>query len=246
MTQADISEDIAGRLELLGLPKGSYTLASHSRLQAFIAGRLTEAAQSVPSFPLEMHVALDPLLKARARYNSEGGRISVNDLLLKAVAQALMEVPEVNSSFTSDGLLRHRHADIAVAVATDHGLVTPIVRRVESLSPGEISETMRDLADRARRRRLKPDEYTGGTFSVSNLGMFGISSFGSIINPPHAAILSVGSAEQRVVVRDGASAIATMMTVTLTCDHRAIDGATGARWLAAFRAQVEALDAAGN
>lgn len=241
MTETTIADDVAERMERLGLPRGSYDLQPVTRLHRFIADRLTEAAQSVPSFPLGMDIELDALLAARAAHNGAGGpKISVNDLLLKAAGLALMEVPEANSSYTADGIVRHHHADIAVAVATESGLVTPIVRQADVLGVAAIAEAMRDLAARARARRLKPDEYTGGTFSVSNLGMFGISAFGSIINPPHAAILSVGAAGQRIVARNGAPAVATMMTVTLTCDHRVLDGAAGARWLAAFRAHVEA------
>ncbi len=180
------------------------------------------------------------LLQARAAFNAGGqARISVNDLLIKASAMALTQVPQANVSFTPDGMVHHQHADIAVAVATDVGLVTPIIREAQTKSVAEIAEAMRDLATRARARRLKPDEYTGGTFSLSNLGMFGISRFASIINPPHAAILSVGAVEERMVVRDGAPRVAAMMSVVMTCDHRALDGATGARWLQVFRDMLQ-------
>jgi pyruvate dehydrogenase E2 component (dihydrolipoamide acetyltransferase) len=170
-------------------------------------------------------------------------KVSVNDLIVATVAKALIGVPDANVSFSEHGIVRHHHADVAVAVSIPGGLITPIVRDAETKTVREISQEVRDLADRARRRRLKPDEYNGGSFCVSNLGMYGVSSFGSILNPPHGAILSVGAIEDRVVVTDGSPAVAKMMTVTLTCDHRVIDGATGARWLQAFSAAV--ADAAG-
>lgn len=236
-----IDPEIAGRLERLGIMRDRYELKPLDRVQKFIAQRLTEASQSVPSFPLETNIKLDPLLVARAKYNTKPNRpkVSVNDVLIKASALALKQQPKVNVSFTPDGVVHHRHADIAVAVATDVGLVTPIIREAETKTVVEITETMKDLAARARAMKLKPDEYTGGTFSVSNLGMFGITRFGSIINPPHAAIISVGAGEQRVVPGTHAPQVVTLMSVVLTCDHRVVDGATGARWLQAFKAIVE-------
>ena len=178
-----------------------------------------------------------------ARINSllepRGIKVSVNDLVIKAAALALKQVPEANASFTPEGIALHRHADISMAVAVDGGLITPIIRKAEQKGLAEIALEAKDLAERARNRKLKPEEFQGGTFSISNLGMFGIRQFGSIINPPQGAILSVGAGEARAVVRDGQIIIRTLMTVTLTCDHRVIDGAIGARWLAAFRALVE-------
>jgi pyruvate dehydrogenase E2 component (dihydrolipoamide acetyltransferase) len=231
-----LDPELVARLERLGIMRDRYEIKPLDRVHKFIAQRLTDAARDTPSFPLEMNIPLDALLHARAVFNARGqARVSVNDVLIKAAALALTQVPKVNVSFTPDGLVAHQHADIAVAVATDLGLVTPIIREAQAKSVVEIAEAMRDLAARARARRLKPDEYTGGTFSLSNLGMYGISRFGSIINPPHAAILSVGAAEERLLARNGAPVVCTMMTVVMTCDHRALDGATGARWLQAFR-----------
>jgi pyruvate dehydrogenase E2 component (dihydrolipoamide acetyltransferase) len=165
--------------------------------------------------------------------------VSVNDMVIKAAASALMREPDANASYTPEGIARHHHADIAMAVAIDGGLITPIIRAAEGKGLARIAAESKDLADRARGRKLKPEEYQGGTFSISNLGMFGIKSFASIINEPHGAILSVGVGEKRAVVRGEELAIATVMSVTLTCDHRVVDGAIGARWLAAFKAMVE-------
>lgn len=239
MTDA-LDPELVARLERLGIMRDRYAIKPLNRVQKFIAQRLTEAARDVPSFPLETNIRLDALIDARAKHNATGAKISVNDLLIKACALTLKAAPQVNVSFTPDGIVSHAYADVAVAVATDIGLVTPIIREAEKKSVTQIADEMRDLATRAKAGKLKPDEYTGGTFSLSNLGMFGISRFGSIINPPHAAILSVGAAEERMIVRDGAPAVANMMSVVLTCDHRAVDGATGARWLQAFRELVEA------
>jgi pyruvate dehydrogenase E2 component (dihydrolipoamide acetyltransferase) len=166
-------------------------------------------------------------------------KVSVNDLVIKAAAMALKAVPEANASYTPEGFARHHNADIAVAVALEHGLITPIVRKAETKTLAEIAVEMKDLAGRARDRKLKPEEYQGGTFSVSNLGMFGIKSFASIVNEPQGAILSVGVGEKRPVVRGETLAIATVMNVTLTCDHRVVDGAIGARFLQVFKGFVE-------
>ena len=166
-------------------------------------------------------------------------KVSVNDLIIKAVAAALKVVPEANASFTPEGIALHHHADIAVAVAVDGGLITPIIRNAEDRSLADIATAMKDLAERARARKLKPDEFQGGTFSISNLGMFGIKSFASIINEPQGCILSVGAGERRPVVRGDAIVAATVMSVTLTCDHRVVDGAIGAKFLSAFKGFVE-------
>lgn len=234
------------RLEMLGLPRDSYALKPHDRLRKVIAQRMTESARDIPHFPLTMEIGVDALLAARAQHNGTGHngtgeavRLSVNDLIVKAAALALMEVPEANVSYMPEGMLYHRHADVAVAVAVKGGLMTPIVRGAESKAVTTVAAELRDLADRAQRFRLGPDEYTGGTFTVSNLGMFGVTSFGSIINAPQAAILSVGTTRTRPILRDGALAEEHVLSVTLTCDHRAIDGATGARWLQAFRTLIE-------
>jgi pyruvate dehydrogenase E2 component (dihydrolipoamide acetyltransferase) len=165
----------------------------------------------------------------------DGVKVSINDLVVRAAATALIRVPAANASYTADGIAMHRNADIAVAVAVEGGLVTPIVRAAQLKSLSSIAREIKELSAQARSRRLKPEQFRGGTFSVSNLGMFGIRSFTSIPNPPHGCIMSVGAAEQRMIVRDGAPTVAWMMTVTLTCDHRVVDGAIGAQFLAAFR-----------
>jgi pyruvate dehydrogenase E2 component (dihydrolipoamide acetyltransferase) len=236
----ELSEEVAAKLEALAIRRGTYALEPLSRIQKYIAARLTEAARDIPVFPLSMDIPVDALLALRARYNdANGARVSVNDLMIKASALALAEVPAVNSSYTPLGLVRHRHADIAVAVATDMGLMTPIVFAAEEKAIAGISAEMRDLGIRARTQRLKPDEYVGGTFSISNLGMYGIKSFASIINPPHAAILSIGAAGTSIIVESGQTRSATSLNVTLTCDHRVIDGVIGANWLNAFRRILE-------
>ena len=166
-------------------------------------------------------------------------KVSVNDLLIKASALALKAVPNANASYTAEGIALHHHADVAVAVAIEGGLITPIIREAESRTLAEISKAMKDLAARARDRKLKPEEFQGGTFSLSNLGMFGIRSFSSIINEPQGMILSAGVGEKRPVAHGGQLAVATVMSVTLTCDHRVVDGATGAQWLQAFKTYVE-------
>ena len=233
----------AQTLAQLGYADDSYTLVPLDGMRRTVARRLTESARDIPHFPLTIDVALDALLAARARINGllepRGIKVSVNDLVIKAAALALKQVPEANASFTPEGIALHRHADISMAVAVDGGLITPIIRQAEQKGLADIALEAKDLAERARSRKLKPEEFQGGTFSISNLGMFGIRQFGSIINPPQGAILSVGAGEARAVVLDGQVVIRTLMTVTLTCDHRVIDGAIGARWLAAFRALLE-------
>jgi pyruvate dehydrogenase E2 component (dihydrolipoamide acetyltransferase) len=233
----------APSLAQLGYPADSYTLVPLDGMRRTVARRLTESARDIPHFPLTVDVEIDALLAARTRINSllepRGIKVSVNDLVIKAAALALKQVPEANASFTPEGIALHRHADISMAVAVDGGLITPIIQRAEQKGLAEIALEAKDLAERARTRKLKPEEFQGGTFSISNLGMYGIRQFGSIINPPQGAILSVGAGEARAVVRDGQVIVRTLMTVTLTCDHRVIDGAIGARWLAAFRALIE-------
>ncbi|HEV2365361.1 MAG TPA: pyruvate dehydrogenase complex dihydrolipoamide acetyltransferase [Caulobacteraceae bacterium] len=230
-------------LEEQGIAPGSYDLVPLDGMKKTVARRMTAAFRDVPHFPLTIDVEADALLAARARINAflekEGVKASVNDLIIKAAAAALGRVPEANASYTPEGIALHHHADIAVAVAIDGGLITPIVRAAETKGVAAIAREMKDLAERARGRKLKPQDYQGGTFSISNLGMFGVRSFASILNEPQGAILSVGSAEKRPVVRSDALAIATVMTVTLTCDHRVVDGAIGARFLAAFKAMIE-------
>ena len=238
----ELSEEVAAKLEALAIRRGTYTLEPLNRIQKFIAARLTEAARDIPTFPLSMDIAVDALLALRLRYNdANGSRISVNDFMIKACALALQEVPAVNSSYTPLGFVRHRHADIAVAVATDFGLMTPIVFAAEEKGIARISAEAQDLRERARAQRLQADEYVGGTFTVSNLGMFGITSFASIINPPHAAILSIGAAKASLIAGEPLRSV-TAINVTLTCDHRVIDGVIGAKWLNAFRVILEQPD----
>jgi pyruvate dehydrogenase E2 component (dihydrolipoamide acetyltransferase) len=229
-------------LERLGIVPGSYSLEPLDGMRRTIAKRLTESARDVPHFPLNIDCEIDELLAMRKDLNAqapEGIKISVNDMLIRASALALKQVPDANASFTPDGIAYHHHADVAVAVAIDGGLITPIVREAENKGLSIISTEMKDLAARARDRKLKPQEFQGGTFSISNLGMFGIKSFGSIINQPQGMILSVGAGGPRPVVKEGELAVATVMTVTLSCDHRVVDGAIGARWLDAFKRMIE-------
>ncbi len=234
-------------LEQMGIPAGSYDLVPLDGMRKVIARRMSDSFRDVPHFPLTVDIEIDRLLEARARLNGllekSGVKASVNDLILKAVAAVLRRLPEANASYTPEGIAIHHHADIAMAVAIDGGLITPIIRAVETKGLAQIAKETKDLAERARSKKLKPEEFQGGTFTVSNLGMMGIKSFASIINEPQGAILSVGAGEKRPVVRSGKAgdelAIATVMTVTLTCDHRVIDGAVGSRFLQAFKAMVE-------
>jgi pyruvate dehydrogenase E2 component (dihydrolipoamide acetyltransferase) len=226
--------------------KGSYDLVPHDKMRRVIAERLTIAKQTIPHFYLSIECRIDELLRARERMNAaapaEGPRaykLSVNDFIIKAMGLSLQEVPAANATWTDAGMLRHKYSDVGVAVAIEGGLFTPVIRHAEMKSLSEISNEMRDLADRARKRRLAPHEYQGGTTSISNLGMYGIKSFDAVINPPHATILAVGMAERRPVVAGESIEVATVMNVTLSCDHRVVDGATGAALLAAFRAFVE-------
>jgi pyruvate dehydrogenase E2 component (dihydrolipoamide acetyltransferase) len=230
-------------LEQQGILAGSYDLVPLDGMRKTVARRMTESFRDVPHFPLTIDVEIDALLAARTKINAmlekSGGKVSVNDMVIKAAAVALMQVKEANASYTPDGIAMHHHADIAMAVAVPGGLITPIIRSAETKGLAQIAAEAKDLAERARTKKLKPEEFQGGTFSISNLGMFGIKSFASIINEPHGAILSVGVGEKRPVVRGDQLAIATVMTVTLTCDHRVVDGAIGARWLAAFKPLIE-------
>lgn len=226
--------------------KGSYELVPHDKMRRVIAERLTLAKQTIPHYYLSIDCRIDELMHARERMNAAspaGGprayKLSVNDFIIKAMALALQQVPAANATWTEAGMLRHKYSDIGVAVAVEGGLFTPVIRQAELKSLSEISNEMRDLAERARKRRLAPHEYQGGTTSISNLGMYGIKNFDAVINPPHATILAVGAADRRPVVSGDALAAATVMNVTLSCDHRVVDGATGAALLAAFRAFIE-------
>ncbi|MES2343452.1 MAG: 2-oxo acid dehydrogenase subunit E2, partial [Pseudomonadota bacterium] len=230
-------------LAQMGIPDGSYDLVPLDGMRKTVARRLTDSFRDVPHFPLTIDLEIDALLAGRTKINAmlekQGVKVSVNDLVIKACAIALKQVPEANASYSPEGIAMHHHADIAMAVAIDGGLITPIIRAAETKGLAAIATEAKDLAARARTRKLKPEEFQGGTFSVSNLGMFGIKAFASILNEPQGAILSVGAGEQRPVVKNGQLAIATVMTVTLTCDHRVVDGAIGARWLQAFKGLIE-------
>jgi len=225
----------------------SYELKPLDGMRKTVARRLTQSFMQVPHFPLNIDITLDNLLESRAAINAAAPKdvkISVNDLLIKAAALALIDEPDCNASYTDKGIAYHKHANISVAVAVEGGLITPVIFKAEGKGLAEISEEMKDLATRARERKLKPQEYMGGTFSISNLGMFGIKSFASIINPPEGMILSVGVGDKRPVVDEkGNIVVRNVMSVTLTCDHRVIGGAEGAKWLAAFKRYVETPEA---
>jgi pyruvate dehydrogenase E2 component (dihydrolipoamide acetyltransferase) len=210
-------------------------------MRKVIARRLTEAKQTVPHFYLTIDLQIDQLLKTRAELNgrSDEYKLSVNDFVIRATALALKKVPAANAAWTDEAILQYENADISVAVATPTGLITPIIKAAETKGLVEISNAMKDLAKRARDGKLKPEEFQGGTFSISNLGMFGVREFGAIINPPQGCILAVGAGEQRPIVKDGALAVATVMSCTLSVDHRVVDGAVGAEFLAVFKKLIE-------
>ncbi|TPW04664.1 MAG: pyruvate dehydrogenase E2 component (dihydrolipoamide acetyltransferase) [bacterium] len=230
-------------LAQMGIPDGSYDLVPLDGMRKAIARRLTDSFRDVPHFPLTIDCRIDGLLAARVKVNAllekDGVKVSVNDFVIKASAMALKAVPEANASYSPEGIAMHHHADVAMAVAIDGGLITPIIRKAETKTLSQIATESKDLAKRARDKKLKLEEFQGGTFSVSNLGMFGIKSFASIINEPQGAIMSVGAGEQRPVAVNGQLAVATVMTVTLTCDHRVVDGAIGAKFLQVFKAMIE-------
>jgi pyruvate dehydrogenase E2 component (dihydrolipoamide acetyltransferase) len=218
----------------------------NSSMRKIIARRLTEAKQTVPHFYLSIDVEIDALLKLRADLNARSPKegpaafkLSVNDLIIKASAVALRRIPKVNASYTEQEIILYDDVDISVAVAIPDGLITPIIRHADQKGLAAISNEMKELAARARAGKLKPEEFQGGGFSISNLGMYGVREFAAIINPPQGAILAVGAGEQRPVVKAGALAIATLLTCTLSVDHRVVDGALGAEWLAAFKAIIE-------
>ncbi len=225
---------------------GSYEIVPHDNMRRIIATRLVESKQTIPHFYLTLDCELDQLLISRKRMNEaapkEGPnafRLSVNDFVIKAMAMALQQVPEANATWTEQGTLRHKSSDVGVAVAVEGGLFTPVIRHAELKSLSEISNEMKELAERARNRRLAPHEYQGGVTSISNLGMYGISKFDAVINPPHSSILAVGMGEKRPVVKGGELTVATVMTVTLSCDHRVVDGAIGADLLNAFKQFID-------
>jgi pyruvate dehydrogenase E2 component (dihydrolipoamide acetyltransferase) len=226
---------------------GSFVEVPHDTMRKTIARRLLESKQTVPHFYVSADCELDRLLSAREEMNAAAPlvdgkpayKISVNDFVIKALAQALIRVPDANVSWTEHAMLKHLHADVGVAVSIPGGLITPIVRQAETKSLTQISAEMKDYVARAKARKLKPEEYQGGTTAVSNLGMFGVKEFSAIVNPPHATILAVGAGEQRAVVKNGQLAIATVMIVTLSTDHRAVDGALGAELIQTFKKLIE-------
>ena len=227
---------------------GSYEVVPHDGMRRTIAQRLTASIQNVPHFYLTIDCDIGKLLAAREEINAAAPKdkekkplykLSVNDFVIKAMAVALQQIPDCNVSWTEGGMLKHKHSDVGVAVAMPGGLITPIIRKAETKTLSTISNEMKDFAARARARKLKPEEYQGGTTAVSNLGMYGIKDFTAVINPPHATILAVGTSEERAVVRGGKIEIAHIMSVTLSCDHRAIDGALGAELIGAFRRLIE-------
>ena len=222
--------------------QGDSYLVANSQMRKAIASRLQDSKQQAPHFYLTVDCVIDNLLEARKSLNAkaaEGIKISVNDMIIRAAAMALIAVPEANASWEGENTRLFRHADIAMAVAIDGGLITPIVWAAEQKGLAALSQVTADLAARARDGKLAANEYTGGSFTISNLGMFGVREFAAVINPPHGGILAVGAGEQRPIVIDGNLAVATVMSVTLSADHRAVDGAVGARWLQAFKGFVE-------
>jgi len=214
----------------------------NSMMRKAIARRLSESKQQVPHFYLSVDVAMDRLMDLRAQLNeaADGAfRLSVNDFIIKAVAKALTDVPAANASWTETDTLMHKHAHISVAVAIDGGLITPVIRFAEQKGITDISAEVKELAGRARAGELKPEEYSGGTFSISNLGMYGVKQFAAIVNPPEGAILAVGGTDERAIVENGTVVVKKMMTLTLSCDHRVVDGAVGAEFLAALKKHIE-------
>jgi pyruvate dehydrogenase E2 component (dihydrolipoamide acetyltransferase) len=229
-------------------PEGSYEVVPHDSMRKIIAQRLVQSKLTIPHFYLTIDCDIGKLLTAREEINNAapkdhdgkpGWKLSVNDFIIKALALALQRVPDANVTWTEGGMLKHKHSDVGVAVAIKGGLITPVIRGAETKSLSAISNEMKDFATRARARKLKPEEYQGGSTAVSNLGMYGIKDFAAVINPPHATILAVGVGEERAVVRKGKIEVATLMTVTLSSDHRAVDGALGAELVSAIKALIE-------
>jgi pyruvate dehydrogenase E2 component (dihydrolipoamide acetyltransferase) len=231
-------------VNLAGL--GPHTLVPHSSVRKVIARRLSESKQNVPHFYVSMDIELDAMLKLRSQLNATSPKdgpgafkLSVNDMVIKAAAVTLRRIPKVNASWTDDATVLYDDVDISVAVSIPDGLITPIVRKADQKGLAAISNEMKDLGARAKSGKLKPEEFQGGGFSISNMGMYGVRDFAAIINPPQAGILAVSAGEQRPVVKDGALAIATVMTCTLSVDHRIVDGALAAEWIAEFKRVVE-------
>jgi pyruvate dehydrogenase E2 component (dihydrolipoamide acetyltransferase) len=241
---AGASDDMTRKL----FAPGSFTEIPHDSMRKTIARRLVEAKSTIPHFYLTVDCQLDALLTLRETVNAAAPKdkdgkpafkVSVNDFIIKALALALQRVPDANVTWTESAMLKHVRSDIGVAVSIPGGLITPVVRSADTKTLSMISNEMKDLAGRARARKLKPEEYQGGTSAVSNLGMFGVKSFSAVINPPQATILAVGAGESRVVVKAGAPAVATIMSATLSTDHRAVDGALGAELISAFKTLIE-------
>ena len=246
-TAAPLATGMSSDQVLKLFAEGSYELVPHDGMRKTIAKRLQESKQTIPHFYVSVDCELDALLALRTQINDAAPvkdgkpayKLSVNDMVIKAMALALRDVPDANVSWTDQAMVKHKHADVGVAVSIPGGLITPIIRKAEEKSLSAISNEMKDLGKRAKDRKLKPEEYQGGTTAVSNMGMMGVKNFAAVVNPPHATILAVGAGEQRPVVKNGQLAIATVMTVTLSTDHRAVDGALGAELIGAFKTYIE-------
>ncbi len=244
---APLAKGVSDDAVLKLFEEGSYELVPHDGMRKTIARRLVESKQTVPHFYVSVDCELDALMALRAQLNSAAHekdgkpayKLSVNDMVIKAMALALRDVPDANVSWTEQAMVKHKHSDVGVAVSIPGGLITPIIRHAETKSLSAISNEMKDLGKRAKERKLKPEEYQGGTTSVSNMGMMGVKNFAAVINPPHATILAVGAGEQRVVVKNNEMVIVQAMTVTLSTDHRCVDGALGAELLQAFKRYIE-------
>ena len=245
-TAAGFPQPMADDKVLALYEQGTYDVVPHDGMRKTIAKRLVESKVTIPHFYLNVDCRLDQLLAARERLNARSPKdgpaaykLSVNDFVIKALSLALRDVPAANATWTSKGMLRHKRIDIGVAVSVEGGLYTPVIRHADLKTLSELSNEMKDLAARARSKKLAPHEYQGGTSSISNLGMFGIKSFDAVINPPHATILAIGAGEERAVANHGKLEIANMVSCTLSCDHRVVDGALGANLLAAFKSYIE-------
>jgi len=241
-TVAEGGAAATGRMMTGSVEQGASELVPNNQMRKVIAERLQQSKQTAPHFYLSVDCEIDALLAARKSMNAaadEGIKISVNDLVIRAAAMALIKVPAANASWEGEHTRLYKHADISMAVAVDGGLVTPVIWAAEQKGLAALSQITQGLAKRAREGSLSPEEYNGGSFTISNLGMFGVRDFAAVINPPQGAILAVGAGQERPVVREGALAVATVMTVTLSCDHRVVDGAVGASWLQAFKSYIE-------
>ncbi len=244
---APLAKGASDEAVLKNFAEGSYELVPHDGMRKVIAKRLQESKQTIPHFYVSVDCELDALLALRAQLNTAAPerdgkpayKLSVNDMVIKALALALRDVPDANVSWTETNMVKHKHADVGVAVSIPGGLITPIVRSAELKSLSAISNEMKDLGARAKSRKLKPEEFQGGTTAVSNMGMMGVKNFAAVVNPPHATILAIGAGEERVVVKKGQMVVANVMTVTLSTDHRAVDGALGAELLGAFKRYIE-------